>query len=52
MNLVSNSLKFTYKGGITIDVSIDKYLKKYIIKSYNYLSISVTDTGIGIDIVD
>ena len=27
MNLVSNSLKFTSKGGITIEINIEKYLK-------------------------
>lgn len=42
-NLISNALKFTNKGGITIDVKITKDADKQ-----EYLHIAVTDTGIGI----
>lgn len=42
VNLVSNSMKFTQKGGITIDVSRKKTRDKKLLK------FSVTDTGIGI----
>ncbi|TGJ98819.1 GAF domain-containing sensor histidine kinase [Leptospira langatensis] len=43
-NLVSNALKFTEKGGVTIDLSILSETEKNI----NF-SLSVRDTGIGID---
>ena len=40
--LQSNAMKFTTKGGITIQVEIIK------IQDQDYLEISVIDTGIGI----
>ncbi|TGK07823.1 hybrid sensor histidine kinase/response regulator [Leptospira semungkisensis] len=43
-NLISNSLKFTEKGGITIELSISSETDQKI-----GLSLSVRDTGIGID---
>ncbi len=41
-NLVNNSLKYTNKGGITIDISLLNENEK------NYVIIKVIDTGIGI----
>jgi len=38
-NIVSNSIKFTEKGGVTIDVRMN---------DENFLLVSVQDTGIGI----
>ena len=39
-NLISNAIKYTYKGGrVTIDIQ----------QNNDFLEISVTDTGIGID---
>ena len=43
INLVSNALKFTHKGGTRIHVSLDELLDRQI-----RLKFSVTDTGIGI----
>ncbi|MGJ4786690.1 hybrid sensor histidine kinase/response regulator [Leptospira koniambonensis] len=43
-NLVSNALKFTEKGGITVELDIAKETETDIT-----LSLSVKDTGIGID---
>jgi signal transduction histidine kinase len=40
INLVSNALKFTEKGGVTIRCNI--------LRDHDMLSLSVTDTGIGI----
>jgi len=42
-NLVSNALKFTHKGEITIDINVAEDLGKRV-----KLRFSVTDTGIGI----
>ena len=42
INLVSNAIKFTFKGSITISA---RFLNK---KSQNLIQISVKDTGIGI----
>ncbi|MCF8144947.1 MAG: PAS domain S-box protein [Deltaproteobacteria bacterium] len=42
-NLVANALKFTEKGGITIDISVAEDLGEQV-----KLRFSVTDTGIGI----
>lgn len=42
-NLVSNALKFTNKGGITVHID-GKWFKENF-----YLQITVTDTGVGID---
>lgn len=41
-NLIGNALKFTDKGGVTVDVSLEKS------KSASQLKIKVIDTGIGI----
>jgi CheY-like chemotaxis protein/signal transduction histidine kinase/HAMP domain-containing protein len=51
-NLISNALKFTESGGITVDVNqADKKfnLDRSGLKHDNAAVISVTDTGIGID---
>ena len=47
MNLISNSLKFTNKGGITVTIQIANNLNKDHVVD-RYLHFSVTDTGIGI----
>jgi signal transduction histidine kinase len=44
-NLLSNSLKFTENGTITIDM----YVEKDTIKNVNYAVVSITDSGQGID---
>ena len=44
--LQSNAIKFTQKGGITIQVQISNK------EDQDYLEISVIDTGIGIPIED
>lgn len=44
-NLLSNSLKFTENGNITIDV----HLKKDMITNIDYVVVSITDSGQGID---
>ena len=41
-NLVSNAIKFTEKGGITIETGVSSYREK------EYAYISIADTGIGI----
>jgi len=41
-NLIGNAIKFTFQGSIVISV------KKIVINSKDYISISVQDTGIGI----
>ena len=41
INLLSNSLKYTFKGGVVVKLSSDV--------DENVLIVSVTDTGIGID---
>jgi len=43
-NLVSNSLKFTSKGGVTLQVSVEEIRSE----SQQVLRFDVTDTGIGI----
>ena len=43
INLVSNSLKFTERGGITIRVS------KFVNHGDTYLKFKVMDTGVGIN---
>jgi signal transduction histidine kinase len=43
LNIVSNAINFTDKGGITIDFCIES------IDNINYISLYVIDTGIGID---
>jgi signal transduction histidine kinase len=42
INFISNALKFTEKGSVTIDI------RKEIINEINYVNFSVTDTGRGI----
>lgn len=42
LNVVSNAVKYTTKGSVDIDASVDK----------NWLTVAVTDTGIGIGEVD
>ena len=42
INLLSNSFKFTFKGGITIDVKI------CMLENQRSVQFSVTDTGVGI----
>ena len=46
LNMQSNALKFTEKGHVKIEVSVEK---KY---GNNYLKIEVIDTGIGIKMED
>lgn len=43
LNLVSNAIKFTYKGDITIHTSVESETDKH-----QTVRISITDTGIGI----
>jgi PAS domain S-box-containing protein len=43
INLINNAIKFTHKGGITVNCSPDKITAKQIIVRF-----TVTDTGIGI----
>ncbi|TGL59041.1 hybrid sensor histidine kinase/response regulator [Leptospira sarikeiensis] len=43
-NLVSNALKFTEKGGVTLELKVESETESNI-----HLSLSVRDTGIGID---
>ena len=43
-NLVSNAIKFTKRGKVTIEISVRSITKEFV-----DLSFSVTDTGIGID---
>jgi PAS domain S-box-containing protein len=42
-NLISNAIKFTEKGSVTVEVGINR-----IEKANTYIDFSVTDTGIGI----
>ena len=46
MNLISNSLKFTYQGKIEIEINIEK--KTELFQTSRFLNCSVVDTGIGI----
>lgn len=46
MNLVSNSIKFTHEGSVTVRASRDRHLSD---SKCVYLNISVEDTGIGMD---
>ncbi|SDX13070.1 ATP-binding protein [Flavobacterium degerlachei] len=48
VNLVSNAVKFTHKGTITLDVTETPSLNKY----YSTVNFSVKDTGIGIEDVN
>jgi CheY-like chemotaxis protein len=48
VNLVSNAVKFTHKGTITLDVTETPSLNKY----YSTINFSVKDTGIGIEDVN
>jgi PAS domain S-box-containing protein len=43
INLINNAIKFTHKGGITVNCSSEKITAKQIIVRF-----SITDTGIGI----
>ncbi len=50
-NLISNSIKFTTEGGITVDISkpgAKDDLHNELLKKDEMIKISVTDTGIGI----
>ncbi|KPA13131.1 signal transduction four helix bundle sensory module [Candidatus Magnetomorum sp. HK-1] len=52
-NLITNAIKFTHKGGITVDFyspSKDNKLLSIGLPLLKTLAISITDTGIGIDI--
>ncbi|MBK8807103.1 MAG: response regulator [Bacteroidales bacterium] len=42
INLINNALKFTHKGGVTLNISVTEHEQKA------QLNVSVTDTGIGI----
>ncbi len=46
LGLQSNALKFTQKGKVEIKI---EFISSEIDETENYLSISVIDTGIGID---
>mmetsp|Transcript_2156 Transcript_2156/g.1922 ORF Transcript_2156/g.1922 Transcript_2156/m.1922 type:complete len:161 (-) Transcript_2156:31-513(-) len=48
MNLVSNSLKFTHKGGIFINISKVRRFDRDEFKSPTYLEFKIEDTGSGI----
>lgn len=41
--MIDNAIKFTEKGGVTIEVSTEK------VKTEGYVIISISDTGIGVD---
>jgi signal transduction histidine kinase/CheY-like chemotaxis protein/CHASE3 domain sensor protein len=49
-NLLSNAFKFTHKGGVEVNISRSavQYEKSLTIDKENLISISVTDSGIGI----
>ena len=57
LNLLSNSIKFTSKGFISLDIKLidDNYIKKYninyrpIVNSNTLIKFTITDTGCGID---
>lgn len=44
INLIGNSVKFTDRGSISLDISLDKHDEVY-----HFLSFKVSDTGVGID---
>src|SRR5919107_316978 len=44
-NLLSNSVKFTESGAITVDVTLEKDL----LKNIHYVVVNITDSGQGID---
>jgi signal transduction histidine kinase len=53
LGLFSNALKFTKRGGIKINVSIDSEVKSGVedmhqTQIFEFLKIEVEDTGIGI----
>mmetsp|Transcript_25751 Transcript_25751/g.29653 ORF Transcript_25751/g.29653 Transcript_25751/m.29653 type:complete len:202 (-) Transcript_25751:319-924(-) len=50
MNLVSNAYKFTYQGGITLDIARQSFVQDF--ERHRCLRISVTDTGVGISEAD
>lgn len=49
INLLSNSIKFTLTGKITLDVSLEKHMNiiDNIYEEENYIKFSVIDTGFG-----
>jgi len=48
-NLISNSLKFTFKGGVYLDLVEDnvKYIKTNNTSKESYVTLRIRDTGIG-----
>ena len=50
-NLVSNAIKFTHKGGITVNAEIvQKIIKRHGQKFPGMVKIGVADTGIGVSL--
>ena len=53
LNLISNAIKFTHKGEVTCTVGIrQKYLATNELPAQDYVSVEVSDTGVGIDKAD